>query len=233
MPRFNRRTLKVLLGTSILCVSGNVFPYDPCGNPGLEAALRCSDLIVLGKVFETLPEGVAPTGSGVIHTVHILKVEEYILGSGPQEIRLLTPGGVWTDSEGRKHLLSIGTVGCSEWRGARVGDEIVAFLKKDSAGYLFVNSRGSRMEIEKDPESGTRQVVILFHKKEYLKGSALQQYEEAKKRAHSPNPEIAAEAHRKLAGAFSERIPLSELSARIKSALSGEGGPKSDNTVCY
>jgi len=233
MPR-PVRSLPILLLSGILALTGSgLVSYDRCESEGLEAALHCSDVIIHGRVTETLPEGVPVGRFGVIHTVHTLSVEEYILGSGPKEIQLLTPGGTWTDSEGRRLFTSIACGGAS-WESTTVGDEIVAFLKVRSEGYFsFVNNCWAKMVVHKDPESGSRQIVVGFHKPEYLKGIALQKYEEAKRQLQSPNPEEVAWAQRKLAGVFIETIPLSELPARIRSALSGEGGPKSPATICY
>jgi hypothetical protein len=232
MPRPVRSWLPIVLLSGILILTGTgLVAYDRCAIEGLEGALHCSDVIVIGQVTETLSEGVPAGGSG-IHTVHILSVEDYILGSGPKEIHLLTPGGEWTDSKGRRMFISIACGGAA-WERAAVGDEIVAFLKKGSEGYTFVNNCWSRMVVQKNPESGARQVVIGFHKPEYLRGIALQKHEEAKKQLRSPNPEEVAWAGRKLAGVFMETISLSELPARIKSALAGEGGPKPANTICY
>ena len=233
-PQPFRRTTRTKLAAYLLTLIAALPPcFGQCEDEGIEGALRCSDLIVLGRVIETLPEGRRAGSGGIIHTVHILKVEEYYLGVGPEKIELLTPGGQWTDSEGRKLYLSIATSGGSEWRGALVGEEMVAFLQRDGNGYIFTNRCGGKLLVQKDPESGTRQVVIRFHKKEYLRGTALQQYEEAEKRMHSPKQEEAAEATRKLYGAFSEVISVSQVSGRVKLALIGEGGPKSANTICY
>src|SRR5437867_3108810 len=226
-----RRIVRFRAAVHILILSAVILPcFGQCEDEGVEAALRCSDLVVLGRVVKTFPEG--REVRGIIHTVHILKVEEYYLGSGPESIQLLTPGGQWTDSEGKKHYLSISTIGGSDWRTTQDGEEMIASLQREGDAYVFRNSCGSKVRVQKDPESGARQAVIRFHKKEYLRGAALHQYEEAEKRMHSPKEEEVAEARRKLSGAFSEVIPLDQVFVRIKLALIGAKGPNPAQTMC-
>ena len=63
----------------------------------VEDVVRESDLIVLGKVVSTEPEGVEVEGSyKTVFTRHTFRVESYYKGAGPKEISLLTPGGFQT-----------------------------------------------------------------------------------------------------------------------------------------
>src|SRR5262249_33624736 len=108
-----------------------------------EDLVRCSDLVVLATVAETVHDGVVAGPNAMIYTRHILKVAEYYVGSGPQEISVLTPGGFERQPDGRETVTSVVAEGMI---GVRPGQTFLGFLQVFASGYKFINRRGAKVE---------------------------------------------------------------------------------------
>src|SRR5262245_11460379 len=59
----------------------------------VEELIRCSDLVVLASLKETLHDGIVTGPSGMVYTRHVVTIERYYVGSGPRDVTILTPGG--------------------------------------------------------------------------------------------------------------------------------------------
>src|SRR5258705_11945371 len=101
-----------------------------------EDLVKESDLIVLGRVTSTDPDGIPIGPAKQLFTRHIFKIETYLKASGAGEISLLTRGGIETQVVGARGGRTF-TTGTTPWEGARDGEELLAFLKAVPEGYLF------------------------------------------------------------------------------------------------
>lgn len=109
----------------------------------VEQLIRCSDIVVLAKLTETLHYGIAAGPGAMVYTRHLLRVENYYVGSGPQDITLLTPGGILKQPDGTETLTSI-AYGAGAWGpGLIAGESFLSFLQVFAPGYVFVNRRHS------------------------------------------------------------------------------------------
>jgi hypothetical protein len=195
-----------------------------------EDLVRCSDLVVLGTVTETLHDGVVAGPKGMIYTRHTLKIAAYFVGSGPQEITVLTPGGYERQPDGRETMTSVIAEGST---GLRTGETFLAFLQTFPPAYRFLNRRGAKILAEGDGPAASQTVRLRFGTVALLGSAAQDQYEKLK-----ADLTTAPEAQRDLAKArlsyaLTEAVPVKDLPARMKLVLDEIGGPKPANKICY
>lgn len=185
-----------------------------------EHVTQISDIVVLGKITASDPEGIEIGPMRQLYTRHTMKVETYYKGSGPTEISILTAGGIWTSKEGDKevkHLTqAVGSV------GVRVGEEILAFLRTEPEGFSFVEWDGAKYPVETDPDSGARSVQLRLSKKCYMHGAALEGFKKLEDMEKGENPAAAVEAKLSRSNFLTERIPVKDLRPRIEEIDAGE-----------
>ena len=183
-----------------------------------------SDLIALGRVTATDPEGVL-RGSPwqMVYTRHTFEIETYYKGTGPKSISLYTPGGIRTriiNGEPRR-IVSQGSAG----EGAEIGEEFLAFLRAAGDGYVFIEWDGAKYSVKTDPETDERYVTLRLRKKKYMQGKALENFKglEARETIH----DAAARIESRLTGTrgIGETVPLGQLRAKILIILRGEQAP--------
>lgn len=224
-PRFICLFLSVCLGTFAA--------YANCDDRGIETLPQCSDVVLLGRVLRSESEDTNGAKHDFVYTTHIVKVESYYAGSGAEEIRLLTPGGMWTDPNGRQIYTSIVGARHPGWPVTpRVGDEFLAFLEKYAEGYRFVSSCHAAMPVQQDMD-GSRYVLVPLRNKQYLQGAALAEYEDAEAKTRSAQQEEVEEAWRRLHRTFIQRVPVGQLADVITPVVAGEGGLKPANRICH
>jgi hypothetical protein len=222
--RFRLRIALVALGASL--ASPSLSAPDEVATT--EDLVRCSDLVVLATVAETVHDGVVAGDNAMIHTRHILKVSDYYVGSGPQEITVLTPGGFEHHPDGRETYTSVVAEGMV---GVRPGQTFLAFLQVFPPGFKFVNRRGS--QVEPGDVSGHQTVSLRFGKVALLSSSAQHRYEQLREELAKAPEAQRDRAKAKFASALTEAVPVTDLAARLKLVLTEVGGPKSANTTCY
>ncbi len=185
----------------------------------VEEVVRASDLIVLGRVISKDAEvTTGPHASGTF-TRSTFRVEAYYKGEGPEEISLLTHGGLWTDESGKKHETQ-----APDTEGVREGEEMVAFLRSGPGGYYFVGSNGNAKRLVTiDPKTGERVVELRLSKRRYM-GPAMQaRFDEAERWDKDPNAPVATELP---AGKFlTEVIVVKDLAERLGEIIRGESIP--------
>jgi hypothetical protein len=193
-----------------------------------EDLVRCSDLVVLATVVETVHEGVVAGPNAMIYTRHILKVSEYYVGSGAQEIAVLTPGGFERHSDGRETYTSVVAEGMI---GVRPGQTFLGFLQVFPPGFKFLNRRGAK--VESDDTNGQYTTSLRFGKVSLLSSSAQQRYQELQEELANAPEAQRDRVKAKLAYALTEAVPVTDLAARMKMVLAEIGGPKPAKTTCY
>jgi len=184
----------------------------------VEEVVRRSDLIVLGQVISKDPhETTGPHLSGTF-TGNTFKVEAYYKGEGPEEISILTHGGLDTDPNGQTGLTQV--VGAE---GVRVGEEFVALLKAGPGGYYFAGWGGNaKRMVYADPVTGERVVELRLSKKKYMRGQALTAFEHMEEEKSGPNRTGEVETDLAFQGGYTETIPIKDLSARLGEIIRGE-----------
>jgi hypothetical protein len=193
----------------------------------VEDVVNRSDLIVLGKVTSTDPK-VTQIGEWKLpFTRHVLKVEAYYKGSGPEEVALFTAGGLETRMEGGKERQLWTKVSGSEQ--VKVGDEFVAFLQAASGGYVFLEWDGAKYPVYldgPDSEHAERKVNLRLRKQRYMKGTALQGFKNLMRLEGGPDP--ASKLEEKLQGTkgVDEVIGVKDLRERLSEIIRGEEPPK-------
>lgn len=184
----------------------------------IEEVVRRSDLVVLGKVTSKDPhETTGPHLSGTF-TRNTFRVEAYYKGEGPEEISLLTHGGVWTRPDGTvTETVAVGA------EGVREGEEMVAFLRAGPGGYYFVGWGGNAKRLVKtDQETGERTVEIRLSKKKYMKGPALAAFDRMQALENPVKSTAEVEAELTRSGGLGEAIPVKELATRLGEIIRGE-----------
>ncbi len=190
----------------------------------VEDVVSRSDLVVLGRVTATDPNGTEVGPSKQLFTRHTLKVESYYKGSGGDEISVFTAGGFETRTEGGKdRRLWTQVVGSEQ---VKDGDEFVAFLKAVPGGFIFLEWDGAKYPVYLDGPDSERKVNLRLRKKKYMKGSALQGFKNLERLEAGPDP--AAKVEEKLRGkkGLEDVIPVKDLQERITEIIKGEETPK-------
>jgi len=189
--------------------------------PGaVEDAVRYSNTIVLGRVTHTEPQGISAGPMKQLVTQHRFSVESYFKGSGPDEITLLTMGGMEMRQVGGEtqpvYTQALGS------QGVRVGEQFLAFLKSVPEGYFFVLNDGAKYLVEENPEGTERSITLRLRKLRNMQGSARSQFENL---AQSTDPELATTGELRLGKFLGERIPVKDLSDRLQLIIQGEAVP--------
>jgi len=191
-----------------------------------EDLVRESDLIVLGRVTATEADGIYVGPQKELLTRHTLKVEAYYKGKASEEISLRTRGGVETKVVGGQTRRTF-TAGATIVEGARVGEELLVFLKAMPQGYGFVQWDSARRPvylsefIKGEPEPT---VNLSFRKKRYMRGFALQGFENLERLEGGPDSSTKVEAKLKRTKGIEEPIPIRDLRGRIAEVIEGEMG---------
>ena len=223
--------LKVVL-SALLCLQMSTLLLswaDDALKP-VEDLVRCSDLVVLVSVRETLHDGVVAGPGAMVHTRHVLRVERYFVGSGPDELMVLTPGGYYRNPDGRETVTSImGGTG----PGVLPHETFLAFLQVFAPAYRFVPRGGSKAPVMTDESTGERTVKLHFGQSDLLGEAARERYEKLKLELPTVAAAEREASFKRLEYALTEDVPVAQLSARIGRALRDVGGPKSPNTTCY
>jgi len=188
----------------------------------VEDVLRYSDLVAVGKVTKTDAE--ATMQGGQVVTRHTFKVEAYYKGSGPEEIDLITQGGVRHLKVGDEvHPIITQSLGSE---GVRVGDELLAFLSSGPGGYYFAVSDGAKYLVNQDSESEERKVSLRLRKKKYMRGVALEGFKRLEGMEGGSDTAAGSEASLPLGKFQTEPIPLEQLQARLAEIIKGETNPR-------
>jgi hypothetical protein len=186
--------------------------------------------VVLATVTETLHDGIVAGPAGMVYTRHLLKVEEYYIGSGPEQLTVLTPGGFERQPDGRETYTSVVAEGGI---GLRPGETFLGFLQVLSPAYKFLNRRGAKVLVAVDESAHERMVSLRFGKVSLLGAPALERYERLKKDLETVTPAERDRVKAKLAYALTELIPVTDLASRMKLVLRDVGGAKPATTTCY
>lgn len=203
-----------------------------CRERGIETAVYCSDIIVHARVLDRKIEGTQASCQDLPGATLVLKIESYLVGTGPAEVPLAM-FSTWTDPNGHCLYTSIAVVGEDSRPSIRAGDEIVAFLRRKGDQFELLNKCHASLRVQYDNEPNDRVVWVPLQKKEYLHGRALAEYEKTELKLQSADPEEAHQAGVRLQQAFYDRVAVDQLSEIIKMVLKGEGGPRPPTTICY
>jgi len=176
---------------------------------------RC-DVIVLGSVTATDPEGTAIGPMKQLFTRHTFTVEMYYKGSGPAKIDLYTHGGFETDQDGRKTYTTV-----SNAPGVRVGEVLVLFLKAIPEGYWIAAADGAKYEVRTSPDNDDRTVNLRLRKKKYMKNEALEGFGRLEKMEGQAAETAGGELR---FGTYQEdRVRVEDLQGRLQEIILGEG----------
>lgn len=211
------RRLMILCGLILAAASG---PASADVEVSVEHVVRGADVIALGRITETDPEGTEVGPMKQLFTRSTFKVEAYYKGAGPEEINVFSHGGVETDPNGRMTFTTV-----SGGTGVRTGEEVLLFLRAvvgEKDGY-WIFAHGAKYEVKTDQETGQRTVTLRFRKKKYMRGKTLEgferlaQFEEMKATVASGELPI---------GRFlTEKIRVEDLGARLEEVVKGEALP--------
>jgi hypothetical protein len=178
----------------------------------VEHVTRLSDVVVLGKITATDPEGIEVGPMRQLYTRHTMKVEAYYKGSGPGEISILTMGGFWARHEDGKDIKmmtqAVGSV------GVRVGEEILVFLRAEPEGFPFIEWDGAKYPVVIDPASGERSVQLRLSKKRYMRSTALEGFKKLEAMEQSDTPTAAIEAKLSRGSFLTEMVLVRDLRGR-------------------
>lgn len=223
-----------LKGTGVmllLMVAAISMPYPAGTVPStVERVAVRSDSIVLGTVGRSDNNGL--NVGGELFTRHAFHVEQWLKGSGPEQISLLTPGGFETAIVGgkeRRVMTQIpGAVGVEQ------GERIVAFLSKirttsvrdadaqrtKAPFYTFRSWNGGKYGIGTN-ESGAEVVSFRFRDTRYMRDQAsIDRIERMKKSPEYADLDRTAKLPR---GKFIvEAVPVPQLGARLNEIIQGE-----------
>ena len=172
----------------------------------------------------TDPDGIRIGPTRQLFTRHTLKVDNYLKGSGPEEISLLTRGGVERRVIGSQVRRTF-TTGNSTVEGARVGEELLAFLKAVPEGYVFAQWDTARCPVylfefvKGKPE---RSVNLALRKKKYMRVGALQGFQNLERREGGSEPVAKVEEMLKNTKGLQDVVPVSDLPSRIAEIIHGE-----------
>jgi len=207
-----------ILPFGCLVVAGAAVALASYQKVSVEDIVNRCDVIALGRVTATDPEGTEVGPMKQLFTRHTFEVEAYYKGSGPEEIDLYTHGGFWTDEKDEQHWVSVTNVG-----GVRKGEELLLFLKAIPEGYWIPAADGARYEVHADPNSGERSVDLRLRKKKYMRGATLKGFE----RLADFEEERATVARGELSFGrfFTEKVPVQGLAERLKEIIQGEALP--------
>lgn len=214
-----RRRILALGGALLVAAAGSTVADVEVS---VEHVVRGADVIALGRVTETDPEGTEVGPMKQLFTRSTFKVEAYYKGSGPEEINVFSPGGFWTDEKGVKHWTSSSS---SSGTGVRTGEEVLLFLRAvvgEKDGY-WIFAHGAKYEVKTDPETGERTVTLRFRKKKYMRNEALKGFE----RLAGLDEHAAEAASGELPfGKFmGEKIRIEDLGERLGEVVKGEALP--------
>ncbi len=186
----------------------------------VEHVTRGADVIALGRVTETDPEGTEIGPMKQLFTRSTFKVEAYYKGSGPEEINVYSHGGVETDPNGRKTFTTV-----SGGTGVRAGEEVLLFLRAvvgEQDGY-WLFAHGAKYQVKTDPETGQRTVALRFRKKKYMRNEALKGFERLA--AIEQHAAEAASGELRFGTFQTEKIPVEDLGTRLEEVIKGEALP--------
>ncbi len=196
----------------------------------VEELVRCSDLVVLASLKETLHDGIVTGPSNMVYTRHVLTIERYYVGSGPRNITVLTPGGYDRGPDGRETFTSIvGDTG----PGVVPDESFVAFLQVFGPAYRFVPRGGSKASVTTDDSTGDRMVRLHFGKAELLGDAARERYEKVRREFSTISDSERVAAWKRVEYALTEVFPVAQLPSRLDKVVADVGGPKSPKTICY
>ncbi len=194
----------------------------------VEELVRCSDLVALVDVKETIHDGIAVGPGGMLYTRHILKVKRYYVGAGPEELVLLTPGGYEKRADGRETFTN-GPGGPD----IRLGESFLAFLQAFSPGYRLLNRTGSKAPVAITGVSEEATVRLRFGKPTSLGNKAREQYEELSREFSNSTGVERELAAKRVAFSLTEDVPVGQVASRLEKVLLEIGGPKPPSTTCY
>jgi len=190
--------------------------------PGaVEDAVRYSNTIVLGRVTHTEPQGITAGPMKQLVTRHRLSVETYFKGSGPDEITLLTMGGMEMRQVGEEVQPVYTQVLGSQ--GVRVGEQFLAFLKSVPEGYFFALDDGAKYLVEENPEGTERSITLRLRKRRNMQGSTRTQFDSLAQ--STEHQELATSGELRLGKSLGERISVEDLSERLQLIIEGEALP--------
>lgn len=214
-----KRRLSGIVLFACVAAAGALQAFASYQRVSVEDIVNRCDVIALGRVTATDPEGTEIGPMKQLFTRHTFKVEAYYKGSGPEEINLFTHGGFETDPNGRKTFTTV-----SSAPGVLLGEELVLFLKAIPEGFwMAAAGDGARYEVETDPETDERSVRLRLRKKKYMRNEALKGFERL---AQAEEHASAAASGELRFGKFqSEKISVDNLRARLQEIIQGEALP--------
>ncbi len=207
---------------ALLAVPGSAVLLAQSIPATVEDVVKRNDLIVLGRVTKTDPDGVELGESyKMLFTRHAFGVEAYYKGTGSKEISLFTPGGLETQViNGKEHRFWTSVSGAE---GTKEGEEFLAFLRAVPGGYVFIEWDGAKYPVTTDPETDERTVGLRLRKKQYMKGSALQGFERLEKMETDPNPATKVQDRLRGTKGMTDIIRVEDLPDRLGEIIRGEG----------
>jgi len=219
----------------VLCAVATVFSPIPADDPSepVERLLRCSDIVVLASVSEKLKYGIVAGPGGMVHTRFRLKVERYYVGSGPEAVEVLIPGGLLKNPDGTETFMSIAYGGGAWGPSLMPGERFLAFLQVFAPAYRFVNIRNSQAMVTTDESSGRETVALTFGTVELLGTSAREKYEKLKSEIQNLSGEQRTIAANLLQYVLVEQVPVPDLPSRLEKTVAAIGGPKPPTTTCH
>jgi hypothetical protein len=197
-------------------------------NAPIEKLLRCSDLVVRCIVTKKYEQGVYPSSSKMIHTKYTCDVKSYYVGTGPEQISLFIPGGIYTGADGHPHLTQIPTIAA-----VRKDEELIAFLHRLDGGYRFVNQWGSKIEIDRSEDHPVPTVKLIYQNPKYLSKEGRAMYEQHDKRYEGAVDADGNPLKPPRRDTYIDFVPLDKVGAIIDLAVSDIGGPKPENLTCH
>lgn len=201
--------------------------FGPREYQPLEKLIRCSDLVVRCKVSKTFKDGVNPSSSKMLHTKHVCDIQSYYIGTGPDQISIFTPGGIWTAPDGHQHLTQVPSVAA-----IREGEEMIAFLQRFGGGYRFLNQWGSKIEIDRREDRPVPTVQLRYQNPKYLSEAGRARYEKHDKRYEGrvdADGKPMKPSHR---DTYNDLVPLDDVRDIIDLIVTDIGGPKPENLRC-
>jgi hypothetical protein len=186
----------------------------------VEDVVNRSDIIVLGKVTSTDPAGIEIGLGKQLFTRNTFRVEEYYKGSGASEISVFTAGGFETRMDGGRERKVWTQVAGSEQ--VKVGDELVVFLKAVPGGFVFIEWDGAKYPVYLDGPEGERKVNLRLRKQRYMKGTALQGFNNLARL--DGGPDAGPQLEEKLRGTkgIEEVVAVKDLHERLSDIVRGE-----------
>lgn len=139
-----------------------------------EQAAGYSQLVIVGRVVESPEFGTADNGAGVVRR-HRVKVEQYLKGSGGDEIQVYTSGGKFVTQTDHGPEIYEGSSDAPQL--PEDGSSVVLFLRPWRDGYTMASASHGIIPVS-TAKDGTRTVLLYFQQPELMPPEALAGFRE-------------------------------------------------------